>query len=84
MRKAYHILALLLGSPLFFAQKEKVAFYIGAELQPIVYKYQPALNINARSYLNDRVSLGGAFSFTSNKYAENFGYLARSYDQPFY
>jgi hypothetical protein len=76
MKKVHYILALFLSSPLFFAQKEKVAFYFGAELQPIVYKYQSALNINARSYLNDRVSLGGSFSFASNKYAENFGYPA--------
>lgn len=76
MKKVYYILALLLSSPLFFAQKEKVAFYFGAELQPTIYKYQPAVNINGRSYINDRVSLGGTLSFTSKKYAENFGYPA--------
>lgn len=76
MKKAHYILGFLLFSPLFFAQKEKLAFYFGAELQPTIFKYQPAAHINARSYLNDRLSLGGALSFTSKKYSENFGYQA--------
>ncbi|MBO6185815.1 MAG: hypothetical protein J6O88_14195 [Chryseobacterium sp.] len=76
MKKAHYILGFLLFSQLFFAQKEKLAFYFGAELQPTIYKYQPTAHINARSYLNDRLSLGGALSFTSKKYSENFGYQA--------
>lgn len=76
MKKPHYILGLLLSCQLFFAQKEKIAVFAGAELQPTVYKYQPAANINVRSYLNDRVSLGGALSFTSKKYSENFGYPA--------
>lgn len=76
MKKVYPFLAFLLSCPLFFAQKEKVAFYFGAELQPTIYKHQPAIHVNARSYLNDRISLGGALSFTSKKYNENFGYAA--------
>ncbi|MBD3906183.1 hypothetical protein NAL32_16150 [Chryseobacterium sp. Ch-15] len=76
MKKAHYILGFLLFSQLFFAQKEKLAFYFGAELQPTIFKYQPAAHINARSYLNDRLSLGGALSFTSKKYSENFGYQA--------
>lgn len=76
MKKAHYILGLLLFSQLFFAQKEKLAFYFGAELQPTIYKYQPAAHINVRSYLNDRLSLGGTLSFTSKKYSENFGYPA--------
>lgn len=76
MKKTHYILGLLLSSQLFFAQKEKLAVFAGVELQPTVYKYQSAANINVRSYLNDRVSLGGALSFTSKKYSENFGYAA--------
>lgn len=76
MKKTHYILGLLLSFQLFFAQKEKIAFFAGAELQPTIYKYQPAAHINVRSYLNDRISLGGALSFTSKKYNENFGYLA--------
>lgn len=76
MKKSYYILALLLSSSLLFAQRDKVAFYFGAELQPTIYKYQPAAHINVRSYLNNRVSLGGTFSYTTKKYNENFGYAA--------
>lgn len=76
MKKIHALLALLLTTPLFFAQQDKIAVYAGVELQPTIYKYQPAAHINVRSYLNDRVSLGGAFSFTSKKYNEGFGYSA--------
>ncbi|WP_435523551.1 hypothetical protein [Chryseobacterium indoltheticum] len=57
-------------------RKRKDSFLFGAELQPTIYKYQPAAHTNVRSYLNDRLSLGGALSFTSKKYSENFGYSA--------
>lgn len=76
MKKTHYILGLLLSCQLFFAQKEKLAIFAGVEMQPVIYKYQPAANLNVRSYINDRISLGGAFSFTTKKYSENFDYSA--------
>jgi len=76
MKKAHYILVFLLSCPICFAQKNRLAFYAGIELQPAIRAYQPALQMNVRSYINDRVSLGGALSFTGEKHAENFGYLA--------
>lgn len=76
MKKTYLILAFLLSAPLFFAQQDKIAVYAGVELQPAIYKYQPTANIHVRTYLNDRISLGGAFSYTTKKHDENFGYQA--------
>ncbi|MDF2930961.1 MAG: hypothetical protein K0R36_292 [Chryseobacterium sp.] len=76
MKKALYILVFLLSCPICFAQKDQIAFYAGIELQPGIRKYQPALHINMRSYINDRVSLGGALSLASEKHSENFGYSA--------
>lgn len=76
MKKALYILVFLLSGNICFAQKNKIAFYGGIEWQPAIRKYQPAVSLNARGYINDHVSMGGALSFTSEKHAENFGYLA--------
>ena len=76
MKKALYILVFSLSGNLCFAQKDKIAFYGGIEWQPAIRKYQPAVHLNVRGYVNDRISLGAALSYTSEKHAENFGYLA--------
>lgn len=76
MKKTLYLLAFLLSTPLLFAQQDKIAVYLGSEFQPAIYTYQPAANIHVRTYLNNRISLGGALSFTTKKHSENFGYDA--------
>lgn len=76
MKKALYILSFLLSGNFFLAQKNKIAFYGGIEWQPVIRQYQPALHINARNYVSDRVSLGGTLSFTHENHSGNFGYLA--------
>jgi len=76
MKKTLCILGLFVSCHLFFAQKDHIAFYGGLELQPALRGYAPAFHMNARGYINDRISLGGVLTYTQQNHSDNFGYLA--------
>ncbi len=76
MKKTLCILGFFVSCHLFFAQKDHIAFFAGAELQPALRGYAPAFHMNARGYINDRVSLGGVLTYTQQNHSDNFGYLA--------
>lgn len=81
MKKISYLLGFLLSCNLF-AQKDHLAFFAGAELQPVINGYRPAFQMNGRFYVNDRISLGGLLAYTQQNHSDNFGYLAdrtRSY-----
>lgn len=76
MKKVLYTLVFLMCGNLCFAQKDKIAFYGGVEWQPAIRQYQPAIQLNGRGYVNNRISLGAAMSYTGEKHSENFGYFA--------
>ncbi|WP_312342683.1 hypothetical protein [Chryseobacterium binzhouense] len=75
MKKTFYILALSAGT-YCFAQTDQLAVYAGVEMQPAIRSYQPAAQFNARAYLNEKISLGGAVSFALEKHPQNFGFSA--------
>lgn len=73
--KAIHTLLVFLFSVATFSQSNnQLAVFGGANYQPVLKGNHFGLDLLARYYLDENISLGLEFAYTSKKYNQGFGY----------
>ena len=65
----------MLFSVIAFTQSDKqLAVFAGASYQPILIENQIGASLNARYYIQEKLSAGVDFMYTSEKYSQGFGF----------
>lgn len=73
--KATNIFVALLFSGIIFAQSNnQLAIFGGTDYQPALKGHHIGFDLMGRYYLDEKLSLGLGFAYTSNNYREGFGY----------
>ena len=73
--KKYMLFATCLISTGFYAQKEDLAFFGGANFQEVDSKSKISADLTGRYYLQNRLSIGLQFLYNTKRYEEGFGYF---------
>lgn len=74
MRTITIFFALLFSVPLFSQSEKQLAVFGGANYQPILKGNHFGFDLTGRYYLDEKISVGLEFAYSSKKYNQGFGF----------